>query len=167
MAGSLRIGDMTRDNRGAVVDLWVEAWTRAMPGIDFEARRDWFASRLADFARDGTRVRVVAGPLAGQGARTLRARTPRGMITVRPRDGYIDQLAVAVAWWGSGTATALIEDARQLSPNGLWLLVNQANHRAVAFYEKAGFRRGEATSNPDSGLPVWRYGWTPLPPRHA
>lgn len=152
MTEALRIADMTLDSWRAVVDLWVEAWSETMPDIDFEARRDWLIGRRAIYSRDGTRVRVASATLSGD---------VRGVITVRPRDGYVDQLAVAVKWWGSDVAAALIADARRLSPRGLWLNVNQANERAIAFYEKSGFVRGDAAHNPDSGLPVWSYRWQP------
>ena len=123
-----------------------------MPGIDFEARRAWLISQRATYARDGTRVRVALDRMAD---------TVKGVITLRPNDGYIDQLAVASEHWGSGVAQAMIEDAKRLSPRALYLFVNQANLRAVAFYEKAGFRRQEASVNPDSGLATWRYQWLP------
>ncbi len=147
----LRITDMTLDNWREVIDLWVDAWTTAMPGIDFDARRDWLISQRASYARDGTRVRVAIDRMA---ERVL------GVITLRSRDGYIDQLAVAHLNWGGGVAQALLADAMRLSPKLLYLFVNQDNARAVAFYEKAGFTRTDAGSNAQSGLPVWRYDWS-------
>jgi putative acetyltransferase len=149
---SPRIADMTLDNWRAVIDLWVQAWSQTMPDIDFEARRDWLIGQRAIYARDGTRVRVALDRLAD---------TVLGVITLRPRDGYIDQLAVAHERWGGGVAMALIADAQRLSPRQLFLFVNQANGRAIAFYEKAGFRRTAAEVNAQSGLPTWRYEWAP------
>ncbi len=148
---SLRVTDMTLDTWRAVVDLWVEAWSQTMPEIDFEARRDWLIGQRAAYSRDGTRVRVALDRLAD---------TVLGVITLRPRDGYIDQLAVAHQSWGSGVAQALVADARKLSPRMLYLFVNQANARAVAFYEKMGFRRMGEEVNPTSGLPTYRYQWS-------
>ncbi len=147
----VRIADMTLDNWREVIDLWVAAWSRTMPDIDFEARRDWLIGQRAAYARDGTRVRVALDPLSG---------VARGVITVRARDGYIDQLAVAHQDWGSGVAQALIADAMRLSPKRLYLLVNQANPRAVAFYEKMGFAKAGAGINETSGLPTWRFDWS-------
>lgn len=146
----LRVADMTLDNWRVVVDLWVEAWAKTMPHIDFEARRAWLISQRAAYARDGTRVRVALDRLSA---------SVKGAITLRPRDGYIDQLVVASQSWGSGVGQALIADAKRLSPRLLYLYVNQANPRAVAFYEKVGFRRVAESVNADSGLPTWRYEW--------
>lgn len=147
---ALRVADMTLDNWRVVVDLWVEAWARTMPDIDFEARRDWLISQRVAYARDGTRVRVALDRLS---------ENVRGAITLRPRDGYIDQLVVASQSWGKGVGQTLIMDAKRLSPRMLYLFVNQANQRAVAFYEKVGFRRVAESVNADSGLPTWRYEW--------
>lgn len=149
---ALRVTDMTLDNWRSVVDLWVEAWAKTMPQIDFEARRDWLISQRSAYARDGTRVRVALDRMS-EGV--------QGAITLRPRDGYIDQLVVASQNWGGGVAQALIGDAMRLSPRMLYLFVNQANARAVAFYEKVGFQRMTESVNADSGLPTWRYQWAP------
>ncbi len=152
MAQPPRIADMTLDNWRAVIDLWVDAWTKAMPQIDFEAQRNWLIGQRAAYSRDGTRVRVALDRMS---------EIVQGVITLRPRDGYIDQLAVAHQNWGGGVAQALIADARRLSPKQLYLFVNQANERAVAFYEKAGFTRSGDAVNPESGLATWRYQWSP------
>jgi putative acetyltransferase len=147
---ALRIADMTLDNWRVVVDLWVEAWAKTMPQIDFEDRRDWLISQRAAYARDGTRVRVALDRISD---------TVRGAISLRPRDGYIDQLVVGSESWGRGVGQALIADAKRLSPRMLYLHVNQANMRAVSFYEKVGFRRISESVNADSKLPTWRYEW--------
>jgi putative acetyltransferase len=147
---ALRVADMTLDNWRVVVDLWVEAWAKTMPHIDFEARRDWLISQRAAYSRDGTRVRVALDRMR---------ESVKGAITLRPRDGYIDQLVVGSQNWGQGVGQALIADAKRLSPRLLYLFVNQANVRAVAFYEKVGFRRVSESINAESGLPTWRYEW--------
>lgn len=53
---------------------------------------------------------------------------------------YVDR-----RWHGSGLArvlmSACIAEARSRGADALWLLVYQHNSRAVAFYEKSGFRR--------------------------
>jgi putative acetyltransferase len=146
-----RVADMTLDNWRVVVEMWVEAWAKTMPHIDFEARRNWLISQRAAYARDGTRVRVALDRVS---------ESVKGAITLRPRDGYIDQLVVASQSWGSGVGRALVADAMRLSPRMLYLHVNQANVRAVAFYEKLGFQRVAEGFNADSGLATWRYEWS-------
>jgi len=133
-----------------LVDLWVEAWQRTMPAIDFEARRAWFVDHLAAQQQKG--AEVVCAFDEGTGAMA-------GFITVEPGSGHVNQLAVASAYWGSAAAARLLEEARRRSPAELWLDVNQDNPRAVRFYEKQGFRRESEAVNPNSGLKTWRYRW--------
>ena len=134
----------------AILDIWVEAWTRTMPQIDFEARRPWKAERLASMMAEGAALtlalrdgRIIGGTLVNVAARCL------------------DQLVVAPAEWGDGVAGALMRHAKELCPSGLSLTVNTANPRAIRFYEREGFRRTGETTNPNSGLPVFIYQWTP------
>ncbi|NOT41343.1 MAG: GNAT family N-acetyltransferase [Alphaproteobacteria bacterium] len=134
-------------------DLWVEAWTRAMPGTGFEARRVWFVDRLAQLNDGGATILCAFDVLDGRMA---------GLITLET-DGHIDQLAVAVHVWGSGAATALLNEVKRMHAGGpLTLDVNQDNARAVRFYEREGFRRVDARRNATSGLPIWRYQWADI-----
>jgi putative acetyltransferase len=89
---------------------------------------------------------------------------PAGFLTLDPASGEIDQLAVAPAHWGSGVADALLAQARALSPQGLSLTVNEANPRAIRFYERQGFCRTGTGVNPASGLPVIRMRWRATDP---
>ena len=61
--------------------------------------------------------------------------------------------------WGGGIASALIAEAKRLSPNGLDLHVNTDNARAIRFYEKHGFVYAGDDVNPVSGKPVNRMSW--------
>lgn len=129
--------------------LWIAAWSKAMPAIDFEARRAWFVDRLTALQAKG--VDITCAFDESNGAMV-------GFITL-DGSGYIDQLAVAPALWGKGAADALLAQAKRNAPGLLKLEVNQDNPRAVRFYEKRGFRRGAAGVNADSGLKTWRYEW--------
>ena len=62
-----------------------------------------------------------------------------GFVTVDPRTLYLDQIVVAPELWGSDVGTALIAEAKRLSPAGLDLDVNTDNARAIRFYEKQSF----------------------------
>ena len=53
---------------------------------------------------------------------------------------FIDQLYVAPDHQRHGLGRALLEHARSLSPEHLWLYTFQVNTHARAFYEKNGFR---------------------------
>jgi putative acetyltransferase len=124
-----------------------------MPGIDFEARRAWFETRLHDLHLEGAHLLGV-----------FEADVLLGFITVNPMNGDIDQLCVARRAQGRGLAARLIAAARRLSPQGLELTVNLDNDRALRVYERAGFVRGAQGTNPMSGLPTVRMRWRPIPP---
>ena len=134
-----------------LTDLWVEAWRRAMPGIDFDARRPWFVERLRQLESQGVAIRCAFDAATG---------AMSGFVTVDPQTGDLDQIAVAPAAQGTGAAAALIAEARRLSPGRLRLDVNAGNPRALAFYRREGFRKVGDGVNPRSGLPVLAMEWT-------
>jgi putative acetyltransferase len=84
-----------------------------------------------------------------------------GFVTVDPRTLYLDQIVVAPELWGSHVGTALIAEAKWLSPTGLDLDVNTDNARAIRFYERQSFSISGAGVNPISGRPVHRMRWRP------
>lgn len=133
-----------------LTDLWIAAWKKAMPAIDFESRRGWFVDHMETLKTRGDQILLAFDPANG---------TMAGIITADD-SGYIDQLAVAPAYWGKGAAEALINEVKAKG-KALRLEVNQENPRAVAFYEREGFARRAAGVNPTSGLKTWHYEWTP------
>jgi len=74
---------------------------------------------------------------------------------------YLDQIVVATEYWGTDVALTLLDEAKRLSPQGLELLVNKDNARAIRFYEKQGFVYAREDKNPVSGKPVTRMAWRP------
>ena len=62
-----------------------------------------------------------------------------GFVTVDPESLDLDQIVVATEAWGTGVASALLAEAKRVSPRGLDLHVNSDNSRAIRFYEKQGF----------------------------
>lgn len=131
-----------------LVDLWVSAWAQAMPSIDFEARRGWFVDHLSALRDAGTDVWCAFDVSNGAMA---------GFITLDASSGLINQLAVAPAYWGHGAAQSLLAQALRAASGPLVLDVNEANARAVRFYEREGFRRVGEGINPNSGLKTLRY----------
>ena len=83
-----------------------------------------------------------------------------GFVTVDPETLYLDQIVVAPEAWGSGTAEALLAEARRLSPGGLDLQVNQDNARAIRFYQKQGFAITGEDKNSSGRLTYWMK-WRP------
>lgn len=138
-----RLRPMAASDVGPLVDLWVISWREAMPDIAFDGRRDWIAAFLQDPAR-----------------RTFVADSARGSVGFVTLEGHhLHQLVVAVSAKGSGIASRLLDLAKE-DTGGLTLDVNQANARAVRFYEREGFRRTGSGVNETSGLAIWAMRWT-------
>lgn len=146
-----RIVPLSPAHLPAVADLWVASWNRTMPDIDFEARRPWFLGHLERLQAGGAELHV-AETAGGEAA---------GFVAIAPSTGYLDQLAVAPVFWGQGVAEALMDRAKACSPSGIALDVNQDNPRAIAFYQRLGFKIAFASRNPTSGRDIWRMEWRP------
>ena len=137
-------------DRPALADLWVAAWMPVFPHIDFAARRAWFLDHWRGQEAGGAQA-VVA----------VAAQAMQGFVLFLPATGYIDQIAVASAAKGKGTAMLLLGFAKSRCPNGLSLKVNQDNPRALRFYQREGFViEGEGVSE-GSGLKLWQMTWCP------
>ena len=132
----------------AAIALWHRTWQRAYPSIDFQERLDAWRTRWHDELAPSARI-VVAE----------QNRALVGFVTV-DTTGYLDQLVVDPDLWGSTLADALIRHAKLLSPEGITLLVNTDNDRAIRFYERNGFVHTHDTVNAASGRPVYGMGWT-------
>ena len=134
----------------AAVALWLRAWDAAYPELDFAERLDWWRERWrTELVKS---VDIVIAQTSNEVV---------GFVTVDPRTGYLDQIAVAPEHWASGVGSALIAVAKELSPTGLELDVNTDNARALRFYDKQGFSIIGAGVNPMSGKPVHRMRWAP------
>ena len=133
----------------AAIALWQRTWQQAYPAIDFAARVAWWRERWRNELVPHAAI-IVAEQ---EGALT-------GFVTI-DASGYLDQLVVDSAHWGSPLATTLIDAAKQRSPEGITLLVNKDNNRAIRFYRRCGFNEAGEDVNPTSGRPVMRMAWTP------
>jgi len=73
---------------------------------------------------------------------------------------FIDQLYVDPVYQRSGLGKALLEHARSLSPEHLWLFTLQINTNGRAFYERNGFRPVKfGVSPPPESEPDVEYHW--------
>lgn len=133
----------------AAIELWRRTWQQAYPSIDFAARVAWWRERWRNEL-----VPNAAIVVAEQRGALI------GFVTIDGK-GYLDQLVVAPEQWGSSLATALVDEAKRLSPDGVSLLVNKDNVRAIRFYERNGFMHAGEDINPTSGRPVLRMAWKP------
>jgi putative acetyltransferase len=138
----------TAADEDAAIELWRRTWQKHYPHIDFAARLPWWRERWRKEL-----VPVAKVVVAEQAGEII------GFVTVDPTNMYLDQLAVAPEYWGSGVALALLDEAKRISPNGLNLLVNKDNARAIRFYEKHGFVYDGEDKNPVSGIVVNRMRW--------
>jgi putative acetyltransferase len=137
----------------AAIELWRRTWQLAYPQIDFNTRVDWWRERWRSEL-----VEVAAITVAEIGGKLT------GFVTVDPDSFDLDQIVVAPEAWGTGIASALIVEAKRLSPNGLDLHVNKDNARAIRFYEKHGFAISGEALNWRSGAPVHKMSWRPSRP---
>jgi putative acetyltransferase len=139
----------TAADEDAAIALWLRTWQQHYPDIDFSARLTWWRERWRNELVP--QAQIVIAENAG---------SMTGFVTVDPKTLYLDQIVVAPEAWGSGTAEALLAEARRISPHGLDLQVNQDNARAIRFYQKQGFAITGEGKNVSGRLTYWMK-WRP------
>ena len=73
---------------------------------------------------------------------------------------FVDQLYIDPAYWRQGIGNTLLEFAKKLSPEHVWLYTLQINVNARAFYEKNGFVAEKfGVSPPPESEPDVEYHW--------
>ena len=147
---ALRVRAYVPTDEGAAIELWRRSWQDTYPDIDFAARVDWWRDRWRNELVP--QAKILVAEMDGR---------LEGFVTVDPKTGYLDQIAVAPEFWGSNVAQLLLDAGKRLSPARLDLLVNTDNARAIAFYEKNGFEMAGDDVNPTSGRPVFKMRWRP------
>jgi putative acetyltransferase len=147
MSASFHLRRYRTEDEDAAISLWQRTWQQAYPSIDFAARVKWWRERWRSELVPNAKILIAeqAGALIG-------------FVTI-DATGYLDQLVVAPEHWGSELANALVDEAKRLSPEGITLLVNHDNLRAIRFYERNGFARAGDDVNPTSGRPVLKMAW--------
>ncbi len=135
------------EDEDAAIALWQRTWQQAYPSIDFAARVAWWRERWRNELVPNAAIMIAEG--SGQLV---------GFVTIDSKD-YLDQLVVAPDHWGSELGSALVNEAKRLSPDGITLLVNNDNARAIRFYERHGFVHAGEDANPTSGRPVLKMAW--------
>jgi len=147
MAEAFHLRPYRAGDEDAAIALWLETWRLAYPSIDFVARVPWWRERW--------RKELVpnAAIIVAEQAHDL-----IGFVTI-DASGYLDQLVVSPEHWGSKLATALVDEAKRLSPTGVTLKVNADNYRAIRFYERNGFAHAGEDVNPGSKRSVLKMAW--------
>jgi putative acetyltransferase len=149
MSAAFALRPYREADEDAAIELWRRTWQQAYPSIDFTARVAWWRERWR------TELAPAASIVVAEQADAL-----IGFVTIDGK-GYLDQLVVDPEQWGSPLASALVDEAKRLSPNGVSLLVNEDNARAIRFYLRNGFAHAGKDVNPTSGRPVLRMAWRP------
>ncbi|MGX9390353.1 GNAT family N-acetyltransferase [Nitrobacteraceae bacterium UC4446_H13] len=149
MTASFQLRPYRASDEDAAIELWRRTWQLAYPSIDFAARVAWWRERWRNELVPAARIVIAEHDDALQ-----------GFVTIDTK-GYLDQLVVAPEQWGSPLATALVDEAKRLSPTCVTLLVNKDNARAIRFYERNSFAHAGEDVNPTSGRAVLRMEWKP------
>jgi putative acetyltransferase len=147
MSTPYRLRPYRADDEDAAIALWQRTWQQAYPSIDFAARVAWWRARWRDEL-----VPNAAIVVAEQADEII------GFVTI-DATGYLDQLVVAPEHWGAALGDALVDEAKRTAPDGVTLLVNKDNARAISFYERNGFVPAGEDVNPTSGRPVLKMVW--------
>ena len=146
----------------AAIELWRRTWQQHYPHLDFTKRLAWWRERwrneLVPLARI-VMAEIDDNPLIPAQAGIRTGKILVGFVTVDPKTMYLDQIVVAPEHWGSDIALKLLNEAKRISPQGLDLLVNKDNARAIRFYQKHGFVYAGEDKNPVSGIAVNRMKW--------
>lgn len=149
MATKFSLRPYRPEDEDAAIDLWLRTWLLAYPSIDFVARVPWWRERWRNELVPNADIIVAE-----------EAGTQTGFVTI-DKQGYLDQLVVSPDHWGSPLATALVDEAKRLSPSGVTLKVNADNYRAIRFYERNGFVHDGEDVNPSSKRPILKMAWRP------
>jgi putative acetyltransferase len=155
MTSSFTLRPYRADDEDAAIALWLKTWQHTYPGIDFAVRVPWWRERWRN------ELVPSAAIIVAEEADAL-----IGFVTIDDK-AYLDQLVVAPDRWGSKLATALVDEAKRLSPDSITLLVNEDNARAICFYERNGFAHAGKDVNPTSGRPVLKMIWKESDPEEG
>ena len=149
MATTFHLRPYRTEDEDAAIALWLRTWQLAYPSIDFAARVTWWRERWRNELVPNADI-IVAEETQVQ----------IGFVTIDSR-GYLDQLVVSPDHWGSPLATALVDEAKRLSPGGVTLKVNADNDRAIRFYQRNGFVHDGEDVNPASKRLILKMVWRP------
>src|SRR6187431_2381642 len=105
MTAPFQVRPYRADDEDAAIALWLATWRLAYPSIDFDARVAWWRER---WRRELVpQAEIVVAEQAG---------ALIGFVTIDP-SGYLDQLVVGPAQWGTELGDMLMTEAKRLSPD--------------------------------------------------
>ena len=150
--GMFRLRPYQSSDEEATILLWERGWQQAYPNIDFAQHVEWFREHWANLQLDS---RVILAEFA------LPPHKLAGFVAVSPRTGYLDQIVVAPEAQHLQAGQLLVDAAKHVGREGLYLHVNKDNQRALGFYQKCGFVVAGEDVNRRSGAPVYMMTWRP------
>lgn len=133
------------------VTLWWNTRQTAFPYINEQYTFDEYTSFFRDVVAVKNQVWVAL----------LENRTT-GLLAIQ--QSHIDHLYVTPDCQRQGVGTALLNKAKELSPQGLSLYTFQKNSPARSFYEKHGFKAVKYGVSCDEGEPDVYYEWSLVSP---
>ena len=141
--------DYLPEDFDAVTILWRIAREKSLPA--FQHAKGHFFYEDQDYFRDH---------ILKDDSVVVAASEKRPVAFMAMRDDFIDHLYVHPDYQNRGVGTLLLDYARRLSPDHLWLYTLQANLGARAFYERKGFTAERfGMSPPPENEPDVEYHW--------
>lgn len=154
MSTSLIIREYRPEDFDLVTILWRISREKSLP--EFQRAKGHFFYEDQDYFRD--HVLMEDDVFVVESAE-------RPVAFMAMRADFIDHLYVHPDYQNRGVGKLLLDYARKLSPDHLWLYTLQINTNARAFYEKNGFTAEKfGVSPPPESEPDVEYHWrTPRP----
>jgi ribosomal protein S18 acetylase RimI-like enzyme len=146
---NLKIRTYQDDDFNAVTILWRIAREKSLP--EFQRAKGYFFYQDIEYFREHVLMdnTVYVAEVDGR---------PAGFMAMR--NDFIDMLYIHPDHWRKGVGQALIDFARTLSPQHVWLYTLQINVNARAFYEKNKFVAEKLGISPAPELePDVEYHW--------
>ena len=128
MSQEFSIREYRSEDFDAVTILWRVAREKSLP--QFQREKGHFFYEDQDYLRDHILKENNVWVVDVNG---------RPVAFLAMRDDFIDHLYVHPDYQKRGIGKALLDYARKLSPDHLWLYTLQVNENARSFYEKNGF----------------------------
>lgn len=149
MSNSFLIRDYRSEDFDAVTILWRVSREKSLP--EFQRAKGHFFYEDQDYFRDH---------ILRQNQVFVVENDHRPVAFMAMRDDFIDHLYVHPDHQQRGVGKALLDLARQRSPEHVWLYTLQINTQARAFYEKNGFVAEKfGMSPPPESEPDVEYHW--------
>ena len=149
MSNSFLIRDYRSEDFDAVTILWRVSREKSLP--EFQRAKGHFFYEDQDYFRDH---------ILRQNQVFVVENDHRPVAFMAMRDDFIDHLYVHPDHQQRGIGKALLDLARQRSPEHVWLYTLQINTGARAFYEKNGFVAEKfGMSPPPESEPDVEYHW--------